>query len=345
MAEKIVTSQDVVGASRRYFLKALAVAGVSVGTLMGDDECLRGVEHPASARGREIAEMVHNFKVDRDITYVKRPERTLRLDVYSPKQKSDRPIPAIISFGLGAWVHDTKDNCMDFDTVKMLPTPYLFAPALVSRGFVVVSSETRVATEAKFPAQIHDIKCAVQWIRAHAKEFNIDPDHIGVIGGSSSAYLAAMLALTRPEDGFEDTETYPGQSSAVQAAYCGSGMYDFEYYHNVPGEASLPVQVAQFLGGTYDQIPDLYRKASPTTYVRPGAPPFLLTHGLQDHRVPFEQQTRLVEVLSKSGIPIQAIYINNLAHKMPTIPPDPPYTVTDPIIYRFFETYLKKETT
>jgi acetyl esterase/lipase len=347
MTEKFLSSQDVTANTRRNFLKALGVAGAigaSATSLFAEDDCLVGIEHPKSKRGEEIAKMAHAFKVERDIVFVKRPERSLKLDVYSPVKKSKEPLPAIISFGFAAWVNDTKDLCLDLNNVRAFPTPYLFPPAMVSRGFVLVSAETRVAKEAKFPAQIYDAKCTAQWIRAHAKELNVDPEHIGVIGGSASGYLAAMLALTRPEDGFEDKENFLGVPSSIQAAYCGSGMYDFEYYHQVPGEASLPVQVAQFLGGTFDEIPDLCRKASPTQYVRPGAPPFLLTHGLQDRRVPYEQQTHFVEVLAKAGIPTQAIYINHMAHSIPTVPPDPGYTVTDPIIYNFFDTYLKNPT-
>jgi len=258
-------------------------------------------------------------------------------------KKSQQPFPAIITFGLAAWVQSRKELCVDLEDPAPFPTPDIYPPVMVSRGFVVVRAETRVASEAKFPAQIHDGKCATQWIRAHARELNVDPDHIGVIGGSASGYLAAMLAVTRPEDGFEDSKCYPGYSSAVQAAYCASGMYDFEYYHNVPGESSLPVQVAQFLGGSYEEIPEAWRKASPTQYVRPGAPPFLLTHGLLDRRVPYEQQTHFVEILSKSAVPTQAIYIDHMSHSLPKLPPDPAYTTLDPIIYNFFDNYLKQE--
>jgi len=344
MAKKKPNARETVALSRRNFIKTVTVAAATMESLMASDKpCRLDLLHPTNPRGQEIAEMARTIKMQADIPFAKRPERTLLLDVYSPQKRAQRPLPAIVTFGLAAWVHNTKDFCMDLDHVPAFPTPYIYPPAMVPHGFVVVSADIRVASEAKFPAQIHDCKCATQWIRAHAQELDVDPDRIGVIGGSASGYLAAMLALTRPEDGFEDAETFPGVSSNVQAAYSGSGMYDFEYYHSVPGEASLPVQIGQFLGGTYEQVPEIYRKASPTQYVRPWAPPFLLMHGVQDRRVPYEQQTHFVEILAKAGVPTQAIYINHMSHAVPKVPPDPAYTLTDQTIYNFFEHYLKKQ--
>jgi len=87
MTEKVSASQNAVASTRRNFLKTIGAAGAlaaSVKSVFADDDCLVGIEHPKSKRGEQIAEMIRAFKVERDIPFAKRPERTLKLDVYSP---------------------------------------------------------------------------------------------------------------------------------------------------------------------------------------------------------------------------------------------------------------------
>ncbi|MGH9345270.1 MAG: alpha/beta hydrolase fold domain-containing protein [Terriglobia bacterium] len=277
---------------------------------------------------------------------MKRPERTLYLDVYRQSKPGPEPVPAIIYFGLSGWRSDTKNfwaYILGLNHLENDPLVYLYPPVMVPRGCAVISAECRVAREAVFPAQIHDGKCAIKWTRAHAKEFNIDPHRIAVMGGSASGYLAAMLAVTRPEDGLEDKECYPNFSSEVQAAYCQSGMYDFVYYEQHPGDGSVARQglIRAFLGGSYTQIPKVWRRASPVSYVRPGDPPFLLMHGIQDRRVPYVQMNHFARLLKKAAVPVEAISINHFVHgAIPGVMPQPSDNMLDQIIYRFFDQHL-----
>src|SRR5262249_10561910 len=146
------------------------------------------------------------------------------------------------------------------------------------------------------------------------KEFHIDTRRIGIMGSSASGHLAALVAVTSSKDGLEDERCYPGYSSRVQAAYCFAGLFDFDFYHSFPGDRTLQKQIDDFLGGTYQQVSDVYTQASPTHYVTPDDPPFLLMHGIQDQRVPYEQSVHFIEVLQKTGVPAKLVSINNYAH-------------------------------
>ncbi|MGH9396153.1 MAG: alpha/beta hydrolase fold domain-containing protein [Terriglobia bacterium] len=335
--------------NRRAFVQTSAL-GLFAAKLQGQLQGRLGAAHhdDQTSRGHKIAEIAQSISVARDIPFVKRAQRTLYLDVYHQSNPNHEPVPAIIYFGLSAWKSDTKKfwaYILGLDHLENDPVVYLYPPVTVPRGYVVVSAECRVAREAVFPAQIHDGKCAIKWMRAHAKDFNIDPQRIGVMGGSASGYLAAMLAVTRPEDGLEDKECYLAFSSGVQAAYCQSGMYDFVYYEQQPGDGSLARQgaIRDFLGGSYAKIPKVWRRASPVNYIRPGDPPFLLMHGIQDRRVPYVQMGHFAKLLKKASVPVEAISINHFVHgAIPGVMPQPSDNALDQIIYQFFDQHLKR---
>jgi len=298
-------------------------------------------QKPLSARGQRLAQIARSLRVVRDIPFANRSQRTLRLDVYAPTKKHKKPLPAILRFGVAAWRSQTKDFRIDLDRLLAAPTPNLFAPAMVPQGFVVVSAECRVASEARFPAQVHDCKCAVRWIRAHAKEFGIDPERVGIMGASSSGHLAALVAVTDPNDALEDDHCYPGHSSRVQAAYCFAGMYDFEFYESNRGDGTLWPQIKDFLGGTFEKDPDVYRRASPRNYVTRDDPPFLLMHGIQDGRVPYDQTPHFAEALKRAGVAVEFVSINNYRHgPIPGKESEPGYPVLDERIFQFFRRSL-----
>lgn len=335
---------------RRTFVQASALGLFAKGLSLAERvERRTELSDSRTSRGREITQITGSINIIRNIPFVKRGQRILYLDVYQQKEKPRHPVPAIIYFGLAAWKYDTKSLWADIEGFSHLdndPLVYLYPPIMVPRGYVVVSAQCRTAKEALFPASILDGKCAIKWMRAHAKQFNVDSRHIGVMGGSASGYLAAMLAVTRPEDGFEDKACYPGFSSDVQAAYCQSGMYDFVYYERHIGDGSLARQgvILAFLGGSYTQIPKVWKSASPVSYVRSGDPPFLIMHGIQDTRVPYNQMGHFAKLLKEKRVPVQAVSINRFKHgAIPDVTPQPSDAVLDQIIERFFDRYLKPD--
>jgi len=330
---------------RRNILKILSAAGIGmIGKGVQDREIPPPEgQYPRSPRGRELAEIARSIVIMRDMVFARRPERTLRLDVYRPGDKARGPMPAILSIGVAAWKYQRKEFQLNLENLPPEPMPFLYPPCLVQRGYVIVSAECRVSGEATFPAQVHDCKCAIRWMREHARDLGIDPERIGMMGGSASGHLAAMMAVTGPADGLEDDSCYPRQSSHISAAYSYAGLYDFEFYERIPGDETLRTQIREFLGGAYRLIPDVYRRASPVHYVSARTAPLLLMHGRQDRRVPFEQQGHFTRVLKKARVPVEAIEIENYAHSfLPGLSPNPSYIELESRIYHFFDRYMKK---
>ena len=295
-------------------------------------------QHPESARGRAIADFARSLKIQRGIVYVERPEGKLTLDVYEPRKRSPEPIPAILAFGFSAFRKNETQYRWDLDHLLPASTPNLYPPTL-ARNRVVVVANLRLSTEAKWPAQIHDVKCAMRWVRKLASDLRIDSQRIGAFGASASANMSALLALTADTNQLDDPTCDPSVSTRVKAVVCLSGPFDWEYYKNVdPGNKSLFVDVLPPFLGSDDK---LYHEASPSTYVHPGAPPFLLVHGVQDQRVPYSQMGHFANLLKKAGDTVETISVNNYQHgPLPGKEPEPGYEVLDQQIYRFYDRYL-----
>ena len=139
-------------------------------------------------------------------------------------------------------------------------------------------------------------------LRAHADEYNLDPDRIGVWGGSAGGHLAAMLGTTDKNAGF-DVGEYLDQSSRVQAVVDMFGPADL----TVPFEGGYESARRVFDG--FDAA-----RASPVTYVSADDPPFLILHGTEDELVPLEQSQILLARLQAAGVPAELVIVANAAH-------------------------------
>jgi len=152
----------------------------------------------------------------------------------------------------------------------------------------------------------------VRWLRANARKYRVRPDRIGVVGFSAGGHLASMLGVTGNDDGFEGVGGNPEQSSRVQAVVSFFGPTDFST-RDWPKALEEEV-IAPFLGGTFADRPDFYRKASPVNYVKVGAPPFLFFHGTEDKLVPVGQSRQLAEKLERIGVPTQMVALEGEGH-------------------------------
>jgi acetyl esterase/lipase len=227
--------------------------------------------------------------------------RALLLDVVFPAGRlhgePEGPRPAVVLMG-GTWTDGVRPA-----------NPWL-QPYLATHGFVAVSGDLRPFAEAPFPAQLHDVKAAVRWLRANAPTYGVDPDRIGIWGASMGATLAALAGLTGDRDPpeLEDDSGTPearGHSSAVQAVVCASVGADFpRQWEEKPWQRR---ELSLVFGAAVDDQPDLARLASPLHQARrrgPGAPPpppFLVLHGTRDETTPFEAATLLCEALRAAG--------------------------------------------
>jgi len=192
------------------------------------------------------------------------PEHTVTLTLYVPDKAGK--YPAVLDIHGGGW----KDRQVEQDRPMM--------ERLAARGFVTGIVAYRLSQEAKYPAAIHDCKAAVRYLRAHAAELKIDPDRIGVMGGSAGGHLTGLMAMTNGLPEFEGDGPNREQSSAVKAAIVMAGSQDLVAANK---DKSNPGTVA-FLGGTYQEMPDVYALASPIAHVRAGVPPTIFIEGEKD---------------------------------------------------------------
>jgi acetyl esterase/lipase len=162
----------------------------------------------------------------------------------------------------------------------------------------------------------------VRWLRAHAKEYNLDPDHIGAYGNSAGGHLAMLLAMLGRDAGLEGDGPYQAESSLVQAAASDSGPIDLihEFHHSQIGDV-----VKQFLGGRPDgERVAIYRKASPIHQIKTNTPPLLLIYGVSDLQVPIVTADEFVLALGKVGAAdvtyYRLAYVDHCPHSLVAIP-------------------------
>ncbi len=262
--------------------------------------------------------------IERDVTYCQGGDTALKMDVYYPPA-SGKPSSVAVYVHGGSWSRGSK-----LDDVGQADIP-----ELVARGYLVASVDYRLAPRWKFPAQIQDVKCAIRFLRASASRFHIDPARIGAWGHSAGGHLVALLGTTDASAGFEGTGGYAGQSSRVQAVVDLSG----------PAELlGLAREMAEPVFGTTDRFSDVLRQASPTTYVSPDDPPFLILHGDRDTVVPLVLSQMLYDRLKAAGVPVTLVTVKNADHSFQPVDGEPSPTRAEMtrMIADFFDRYLAR---
>jgi acetyl esterase/lipase len=246
----------------------------------------------------------------RNIVYSKPGGRELLMDLYLPDQAA-RPLPVVLWIYGGAWRAGSKD---DRQTQGAL--------WLTQHGYAVAAFNYRLSQEAKFPAQIHDAKAAVRWLRRHAGEHGLDPERIAAWGASAGAHLAALLGVSAGVPELEGPEHDTEVWTRVQAVVDFFGPTDFLQMdaHALPGgqrhnPADSPE--SQLIGGPIQENPEKVARANPATYVDSGDAPFLMLHGERDPLVPAHQSELLFEALRKAGVPASLYKIAGAGHGGP----------------------------
>lgn len=249
------------------------------------------------------------FKQLENLTYVPGSTNQMHLlDLYIPQDKPG-PFPIVVWIHGGGWRLGTK---------KLKQAPH----ALLDAGIAVASINHRYPDDAVFPAQIHDIKAAVRWIRAHAKEYNLDPNKIGTWGFSSGAHLSALMGTTCGVKEFEGEEGNLEFSSCVQAACDVSGPTDFLKIVEQSGPDSLRKHgrsdsaISELLGGKLEKKKDLAWKASPLKYVTKDDCPILIIHGNKDRVVPLAQSEEFYKALKNKHVNAEFLVIKDGGHRI-----------------------------
>ena len=235
------------------------------------------------------------IKALRNLEYVPGGGVRQSLDLFLPENAS-APLPLIVWVHGGAWRAGSKEH-----------NPAL---PLLRDGYAVASINYRFTDTAIFPAQIQDCKAAIRFLRARAKEHDIDPDRIGVWGASAGGHLVALLGTTADVKELEAGTAENTASTRVQAVCNWFGPSNFLTVAQQGGDrrTSLPVvrrsdsPESQLIGGLVTEKPDKARAASPVTYASKDDAPFLTMHGDRDTVVPVEQSKELHETLVKAGV-------------------------------------------
>jgi acetyl esterase/lipase len=222
-----------------------------------------------------------------DVVYANPGGAELRLDIDQPSARRG-PLPAVLVIHGGAWKEGGKE-----ENRKLLVE-------LARRGYVAVSPQYRLCPADAFPAQVHDVKAAVRWVRANAASLGVDPERIGAMGFSAGGHLALMLGVTGPQDGLEGDPGPSAPSSAVRAVVSYFAPVDLADPSFSEFGRSL---VSNCLGKEGPRRKDLAKRTSPLTFVSAGDAPVLAFQGTKDPLVPYRQALRLAEALTVAGVP------------------------------------------
>ena len=245
--------------------------------------------------------------VYRDLEYARVGGRSLLLDLYLSGRR-DHPRPLVIWVHGGAWLVGDKNE----DTA--LP--------LLEFGFAVACIDYRLSPAAIFPAQIHDCKAAVRWLRTNSEKYGLDPERIGAWGSSAGGHLVALLGTS---GGIGELEGDVGgnlhYASRVQAVCDWFGPTDLLQMdaharpgswivHNTPDSPE-----SQLIGCPIQENREKAAKANPIAYIRRSElPPFLIMHGDRDDTVPFHQSILLYEALRQAGAEVEFTTVDGAGH-------------------------------
>ncbi len=235
-----------------------------------------------------------------NLEYIQGGHERNKLDLYLP-EKPKGPMPLIVCVHGGGWGAGSKENVPAF-------------PMLLD-GYAVASINYRLLQHAPFPAQIQDCKAAIRWLRAHAKQYRLDPDHVAVWGHSAGGHLVALLGTTAGVKAFEGNGGHLDQSSRVQAVVDWAGPADlWSLYGHISDPKAGP---SVLLGGAVHGNKAKALAASPITYVSKDAAPFFIVHGDKDDLVPISQSQRLAEALKKAGAEVTLRTLVGIRHGSP----------------------------
>ncbi len=244
------------------------------------------------------AHAANDYQVVPNVTYLTASNYESKLDVYQ-RRGATMPQPTVVYFHGGFWAAGTKEGSL----MSLIPW--------MEMGWNVVNVEYRLARVAPAPAAVEDCLCALRYLAAQAKTYNIDTNRLVVTGESAGGHLTLTSAMIPESAGLDRQCANTGTAvPKVAAAINWFGITDVADVIDGPHRANLAVT---WLAGLPNRD-EIARRVSPLTYVRPGLPPILTIHGDMDQLVPYDQAVRLHQALTKAGVPNQLLTIPGGRH-------------------------------
>jgi acetyl esterase/lipase/enterochelin esterase-like enzyme len=271
-----------------------------------------------------------NLRYIPDVEYAYTCGRSLKLDILYPKDKRKEKLPSVVYIHGGGWLAGDNKGTQNI--------------VLAQQGYFTISIEYRLSGEAVFPAQIEDCKAAVRWLRAHAEEFNIDPERIGVWGHSAGGHLSALMGTSAGAGILEGTGGWVGYDSSVQAVVDFFGPTDFTMWPGRMHDKMCPE--ARLLGGAICDNMAKAMMANPIAYIRQNTgriPPFLIFHGENDPVVPISQSELLYEALKNANADVSFVCVKNGGHGFKEQDTEPSLTEIQEMTIAFFNKHLKRK--
>ncbi|CAL9444851.1 alpha/beta hydrolase fold domain-containing protein [Streptomyces sp. enrichment culture] len=229
--------------------------------------------------------------------------RPLELDLWLPPAETAAPAPVVVFLHGGGWRLGSRHR-LGPAFAEYSPTPF---ERVAQAGLAVAAIDYRLSGEAPWPAQLHDAKAAVRWLRARADALGIDAERVAAWGESAGGHLAALLGLTHDDPVLEGEVGITGFPSHVCSVVAWYPPTDLLAIADDLGVDPLTAHTreAELLGAAPCTVASLARQASPVAQVTPAAPPFLLLHGAADRFVPPAQSERLNSALREAGVDVE----------------------------------------
>ena len=312
----VTSYYDAISRMPAFLLRSLATGFVvSVGLLLALTSASSAQKSPA---------VPDNVVFETAIEYANPDNQHLQLNLARPKT-GDGPFPGVICIHGGGFRAGKREG---YDGLCI---------RLAQHGYVALTVSYRLAPKYPFPAAIHDVKAAVRWARANAAKYRIDPDRIGVTGGSAGGHLAQFLAVTADVKEFEGAGGNAGHSSKVACVVNVYGPSDFtkSYGKSVDAAEVLPL----FLGGNLETARPQHIRASPLYWVTPNAAPTLCIHGTDDKYVAHEQAVWLVERLKAAGVEAELVTLQGAGHGFKGKDAE----TAEKALFAFFDKHLKNK--
>lgn len=256
----------------------IVVAGASLSAI--------GCVHVSESSSQRWSRAVHDGYAlipNLEYTPVGWPQR-IQGDLYVPRSGENSHAAVLLIHG-GGWTGE--DGRWQMNPI---------AKKLVKRGYVVFNVTYRMAPRWTYPAQVEDMRVALDWMRAHAEEYRIDTSRMAIYGYSAGGYLATQTVFTGD-----------GKQSGIRAVVAGAAPADLKFYSS--GDL-----VPQFLGGKIDEIPETFHYASPVNHVNQDSPPVFMYQGDRDRIVRPEHAWSMTHALDKGDIEYQLHWVKGRGH-------------------------------
>ena len=270
-----------------------------------------GEEMPASPEKKDKKvkpplEIPKDIPHELDVSYLE-GDRKEKADLYLPMNvPAGQKAPALILIHGGGFNDGDKRRYREIN----------FGTNAAKRGYLAMSINYKLRKtkgQVTWPQCIYDVKEAVRWLKLNADKYQIDPERIGALGGSAGGNLAFMLATTVPEDGFEGEGTRTNISTKIACGVDFYGAVDLMTYKSDRARPDTNKPEMAMFNKTKAEAPDLYRRGSPTSYIRTNVAPLLMVHGTGDSTVLPNQSQLLRSKLIEAGLPCPEYTIMNQA--------------------------------